>query len=214
MSSPTPDQVIDALNWRYATKAFDPSKKIPAETWAALEASMILSPSSFGLEPWKFVVVNDPAVREKLKAAAWNQGQVTDASHLVVFAGQSSMADKDVDRLIQATADVRGTSVESLEGYSKMMKGFIAQPGWDAKAWASRQVYIALGFLLETAALLNVDACPMEGFNPKAFDEILGLPELGYNSVVMCTLGYRSANDKYASAKKVRYMPRDVIRVV
>lgn len=201
----TPTQITSALNWRYATKAFDPSKKIPADLWKTLEEALRLSPSSFGLQPWKFFVVTDPATREKLKAAAWNQGQVTEASHLVVLARKADVTVADVEKLINTTATANGIPASALDGYKGMMSGFVSNPSLDKSAWAAKQVYIALGFLLESAALLGLDACPMEGFDAKAFDEILGLPAKGYHAQVIAAVGYRSASDKYAQGKKVRY---------
>ncbi len=206
--------LIDCLRWRYATKAFDPARKIPAALWTALEDALVLAPSSFGLQPWKFFVVQNKTVREKLRPAAWNQSQITDASHLVVFAIKKNLNVEDVQRFIALTAKVRGVPVESMAPYQKMMEGFVAKPPLDINAWAARQVYIALGTFLTSAAMLGVDACPMEGFVPGTFDEILGLDKKGYATVVVATAGYRSADDKYAGAPKVRYEKSAVLEVL
>lgn len=210
-STVSSEQLISALNWRYATKAFDPSKKIPADLWKTLEEALRLSPSSFGLQPWKFFVVTDPATREKLKAASWGQSQITDASHLVVLARKADVNTADVEKFITTTASTNGIPASALDGYKGMMNGFISNPGLDKANWATKQVYIALGFLLESAALLGIDACPMEGIDPKAYDELLGLPDKGYHALVVTTLGYRSPNDKYAHGKKVRYPASEII---
>jgi nitroreductase len=215
MSTPvSTETVLSALKWRYATKTFDATKKIPDATWSALEHSLVLSPSSFGLQPWKFVVVTNPAVKAKLREKAWNQGQVTDCSHYVVIAAKSKVQAADVERLISHMSAATGAPAAALEGYKGMMLGFVSNPAFDTSTWAAKQGYIALGFLLETAALLGVDACPMEGFDKAAFDEILGLPAEGYNSVVTCALGYRSAEDKHAKSPKVRYSAKDVVKHV
>lgn len=198
------DSVLEALNWRYATKMFDASKKIPADTWSALEQSLVLAPSSFGLEPWKFFVVDDTAIRQKLLKASWDQSQVVDASHLVVLTIKTGLDETDVDRSMARTAEVRDVPLESLEGFSNMIKGFMKNVP-DVDHWSSRQVYIALSQLMTSAALLGIDACPMEGFEPEKYDEILGLPEKGYHAVVVCAVGYRSEEDKYAHRAKVRF---------
>jgi len=211
-----PASVVDALKWRYATKAFDPSKKIPAETWEKLEDSLVLTPSSFGLQPWQFLVIDDPAIREQLLPHAWNQRQVVDASHLVVFAVPRSVDESVVDRFLQATADSRGIDVADLDGFRKMMVGFVVQ-GMNAdqqKDWAVRQSYIALGQFMLAAALLEIDTCPMEGFVPAEFDQILGLEEQGRTTAVLCPAGYRSGEDKYAGFPKVRYHKADLVRHV
>lgn len=206
--SPTfvaPDQVLEALQWRYATKSFDPSRKIPAETWAAIEQSLVLTPSSFGMQPWKFFVVTHDGIRQQLLEHSWKQRQVVDASHLVVLAIKKDVDEAEVDRYMHSTAEVRQAPPESLEGFGKVIKGFLANPQMNVNEWAAKQVYIALGQLMTAAALMGVDACPMEGFVPPKYDEILGLTEKGYASVLVCPLGYRAADDKYATTPKVRY---------
>jgi nitroreductase len=205
--------LLQALSWRYATKQFEDQKAIPAETWAALEQVLVLSPSSYGLQPWKFIVVDDPALRTQLKAASWNQPQITDAARLVVFATQTTLTVADIDRFINHTAQVRGIPASALDAYKGMMVGDLVngpRSKW-VKDWAARQAYIALGILLESAALLGVDACPMEGFDPAAYDRILDLPDQGLTATVVATLGYRSAADKYASQTKVRYPLAELI---
>ncbi|MEM9979297.1 MAG: NAD(P)H-dependent oxidoreductase [Cyanobacteria bacterium P01_D01_bin.2] len=206
----TPEYLLEQLNWRYATKQFDPDKKISDELWTLLEHSLVLSPSSFGLQPWKFIVVRDPQLRQQLKPYAWDQPQVADASHLVVFTIKTGLDAADVDRYVARIAEVRQAPLDTLQGFSDTIKGFI-QRSTDLEGWATRQVYIALGMFLHTAAMLGVDACPMEGFQPDKFDEVLGLPAAGYASVVLAAAGYRAANDKYASLAKVRFPASQVI---
>jgi nitroreductase len=206
-------QLLDALNWRYATKAFDPDKKIPAETWAALEQSLVLTPSSYGLQPWKFLVITDRALRESLVPHAWSQRQVADASHLVVMCVRRTMSEADVDRFIHRLAEVRGGTSDALAGFKKMMVGDVVhgeRSKWAAE-WAARQAYIALGQFMAACALLGVDTCPMEGFVPRKFDEALKLADEGLTAVVLCPAGYRAAGDAYATLPKVRFKREDVI---
>jgi nitroreductase len=200
-------QLLDRLNWRYATKQFDPQRKINARDWAALEEALVLSPSSGGLQPWTFIVVTDPQKRKELLPASYGQPQISDASHLVVFAAKKDLAAADVDAFIKRTSDVRGVPVESLATFRDMLVGGIVnaqdQPG--RQAWAARQTYIALGTLLTSAALLGIDACPMEGFVPAQYDAILGLEKKGLTTTVICALGFRSETDGYARLPKVRF---------
>jgi nitroreductase len=210
------DTLIGQLNWRYATKQFDPQRKINKTDWDTLAESLVLTPSSYGLQPWRAVVVSDPKVREKLVAAAWGQRQVADASHFVVLAIKKDFSEADVDAYVARIAQVRGVSKESLAGYRDMMVGSIVK-GMDNQTrngWSARQTYIALGNLLSSAALLGIDACPMEGIVPAQFDEILGLKEQGLQTVVACALGYRAASDAYAEAKKVRFPKEEVLLAV
>jgi nitroreductase len=207
------DTLLTQLKWRYATKKFDLTRKISAATWAALEQALVLSPSSYGLQPYRFIVVIDPKLREALKPLAWSQPQVTDASHFVVFARKTTLAEADVTKFVNMTTDTRGMPRGSLQGYYDMMVGDLVKGPRSAwvNEWTARQTYIALGNLLTAAALLGIDACPMEGLDPAKFDEVLGLPARGYSTVCACALGYRAADDKYATAKKVRYPAGELI---
>jgi nitroreductase len=207
-----PDTILAQLRWRYATKKFDPTKTIAAELWAKLEQAAVLAPSSYGLQPWKFVVVTDPTTRKKLHPVSWNQAQILDASHLVVFAAKNPPTPTDVERHVVRTAQVRGVPVEALNGFRQMMLGSLARmSGPDAHTWAARQTYIALGMFLSACALAGVDACPMEGFQPEQYDEILGLREKGLSAVVIATAGYRLADDPAAKAAKSRFEVEDVV---
>lgn len=208
----TPDQALDALRWRYATKQFDASKKIPDATWGAIEESLALTPSSFGLQPWKFIVVRDPAVRLLLLADSWNQPQVTDASHFVVLAARTDLTAADVDAWISRLAEVQGKPEESLAQLKGMICGFAEKMSdEDRRAWNIRQVYIALGQLMTTAAMLGIDTCPMEGISPSGYDRVLGLEHSGYATAVACALGYRSGDDKYATMPKARFLKEAVV---
>jgi len=204
-------QVLDCLKWRYSTKKFDPSRKIADEVWHTLEQSLVLCPSSFGLQPWRFIVVKDDAIRQQLLPSSWNQKQVVDASHLVVFTIPTKVDEKWVDRHLSRIVETRGVTSDSLAGLRKIILATLATPGFDAQQWATWQIYIALGAFLTAAAMLGIDACPMEGFVPAKYDEILGLPAAGYQSIVLATAGYRAADDKYAGFPKVRFHPSEVI---
>jgi len=207
----TNQDLVNALNWRYATKQFDASKKIDPDTQQALEESLRLAPSSFGMQPWKFVVVECDDVKAALKPNSWNQPQVTDCSSLIVLAAKSAVNQEDIDTFIQSIADARGQSLEELKGYKGMIEGFTANFDDAAKLnWAARQLYIALGQLMTSAAVLGVDACPLEGINPVEYDKILGLKDSGYQTVVACALGYRTDDDVYAEASKVRYASEEI----
>jgi nitroreductase len=207
------DQLLARLNWRYATKQFDPQRKISPQDWAALEEALVLAPSSFGLQPWKFIIVSDRATREKLVAASWGQRQVADASHLVVFAVKKNLGERDIDDYLNRIAEVRGAPRETLAAYRDMMVGSIVN-GRDEAArrdWASKQVYIALGIFLASAAMLRIDACPMEGIEPAKYDEILGLDKQGLSAVMVAAAGYRASTDKYSQQKKVRFPKEEVL---
>lgn len=213
MSTIPGESLLQQLNWRYATKKFDPAKKISAADWATIEKALVLTPSSYGLQPWKFIVVTDPALKAKLRPASWNQSQVEDCSHLVVFAAKVDITEADVDRFVARIAEVRGVSTESLAGYKGYMVGDLVKGPRHAviQEWAARQTYIAMGNLLTSAALLGVDACPFEGIEPAKYDEILGLQGTGYTTISACPLGYRADDDKYAATPKVRFEAKDVV---
>jgi nitroreductase len=213
MKTIAPDQLLEQLNWRYATKQFDPARKIPAAEWAALEEAVRLAPSSLGVQPWVFVVVNDPEVRKQLRDASWGQPQITDASHMVVFAAKKDVTEADVDHYMQRIADVRGASLSDLAGFRAMVAAGVLE-GKDTAGralWTSRQTYIPIGVLITSAALMGLDACPMEGINPAEYNRILGLDAKGLTALAVVTVGYRSAEDKYAALPKVRFPAEEVL---
>lgn len=213
MSTLTSAQLLHQLQWRYATKQFDPTRKISAPDWAALEAALVLSPSSYGLQPWKFVIVTDPARREQLVPASWGQRQIADASHLVVFALKKNFCEAHVQAYIDRISAVRGIPAASLASYHNLMLGGLFK-GMDAparKIWAINQIYLALGNFLTSTAVLGIDSCPMEGIDPVQYDEILGLDALGLTAIVAGVAGHRAATDKHAALKKVRFEHQDII---
>ena len=217
MSTIAPQAILDQYRWRYATKKFDPARKIAPQTWKHIEEAIVLAPSSYGLQPWKFLVVETPALRAKLREAAYNQPQLTDASHIVVFCRRAHLDAAYVERYIARIAEVRGLPVPSLSGFRDMMAGSVGAPanlpGGSMDTYTRSQTYISLGFALATAAMLGVDACPMEGFNPAKFDEILGLGEQNLKASVIGAFGYRSHDDAVdpTRAAKVRFAHADVI---
>jgi len=210
------EQLLTQLNWGYATKKFDPTQKISPEDWTVLETALILSPSSYGLQPWKFIVITDQKSREKLFPATWNQRQVLDCSHYLVFAVNTKITEEHIDKHIARTVEVRGGTTEGLSRFRQVMVGDVVtgERRAIAQQWATHQAYLALGNFLTSAALMGIDACPMEGFEPGQYDKILDLPAKGLASVVCCAAGYRAADDKSAKLKKVRFPREQVIHIV
>ena len=209
----TPQATLEQLKWRYATKQFD-LKQMPDEAWHTLEQSLVLAPSSFGLQPWKFFVVRNPEIRQQLVEHSWGQKQVAEASHLVVFAIKKNLDAAYVDRYVARMAEVQQVPVDTLQGYGNLVKGTIDRLATPAAvdAWSTRQVYIALGQFMMAAAEIGIDTCPIEGFVPPKYDEILGLTD--YASVVVCAAGYRSADDKYATKPKVRFATEEMVEYI
>lgn len=211
----SPEQVVAHLQWRYAVKKFDSTRKITPSVWSALEQSLILAPSSFGVQPWRFFVIDTPDLRQQLVEFSWGQTQVVDASHLVVLAIKTQIDAAYVDHHIARTAQVRGISTEDLAPFAKVIKDFLNRlSADDLNAWAKLQVYIALGQLMTSAAHLGIDTCPMEGFTPAGYDQVLGLTDKGYSAAVVCPVGYRDASDPYAQYPKVRFTHEEMIEVL
>lgn len=196
---------FDKLNWRYATKIFDPNKTISKEDLEKLKQGIRMSASSFGLEPYKILVVKNPVIQEELQKVSWNQPQITSASHLLIFAADYTLSEDSIDEFITRTAQTRNIPEEPLEDYRNLMKGSLASMDKETKeSWITNQVYIALGFGLITAAQLGIDSCPMEGFDKAAYDKILNLNEKGLYAKAILAVGYRSSEDKYQHLTKVR----------
>lgn len=206
------EQLLRQLNWRYAAKQFDPQRKISAADWRTLEAALRLTPSSGGLQPWKFIIVTDSTVRAKLTPASYGQVQINAASDLVVFAAKINFSEADVEAHLENVSRIRAVPLEALAPLRGMLVGAIIQ-GLDEtarNAWARNQAYLALGNLLNSAALRGIDACPMEGFDRAQYDEVLDLKAQGLASAVIATLGYRQSTDSYASAPKVRFAEKEI----
>jgi len=197
--------LLDSLKWRYAVKKMN-GTKIPAEKLNTIIEATRLAPSGFGLTPYSIIVVEDEETRKKLLPAFYNQAQVVDGSAVIVFAAWNTISEKEIEQYMQEIAEERGVEVDTLKDFSGAINGsFKNKTPEQARVWADKQAYLALGFTLIAAAAEEIDATPMEGFKPDAVDEILGLAALGLHSAVAVTLGYRdAANDYLSGAKKVR----------
>jgi len=196
---------IKNANWRYATKKFDATKKVSNEDMEILKEAIRLSASSYGLQPYKVIFVENPEVRAQLQPAAWGQSQIVEASHLLVFANITDFGNSQIDTYINNIAVTRGLPIDALQGYSDFMKSKISTlPLENRNIWTSKQTYIALSNLLNAAAELNIDVTPMEGFEPAKFNEILGLDALGLNASLVATIGYRHSEDDTQNYVKVR----------
>lgn len=202
----------DTLGWRNATKHFDSARKISAEDWSQLRDSLRLAPSSFGLQPWHFIVVQDPALRALLSEASWRQPQVIECSHLVVVTTLKNVDIPIIEHYVSVMAQQRGVPVESLSKFREsMVESLVEGPRHlGILEWSRRQAYLAMGFLLLTAAEMRIDACPMEGLQPQAFDRILGLEAGPWGTVAIVTLGYRLSGGTDGQAMKVRFPDAEV----
>ncbi len=197
--------IIETLNWRYATKQFDLSKKVSQTDLEQLKESIRLSASSYGLQLYKVLVIENDKIKEQLKSASYGQSQITDASHLFVFCNYINTNDSHIEEYLQLKANTQGLKIDDLQGYGDFMKTSISYKSENEKNdWTARQTYIALANLLVASAELKIDTCPMEGFEPDKYNEILGLKEKGLNASVVVAVGYRSTEDKIQFATKVR----------
>ena len=196
--------IIDNLHWRYATKRMD-GKKVNQETLDLILEATQLSASSYGLQPYTILVISDPEIKATLSPAAYNQPQIIESSHLLVFCVPEKITQEHVDAYMNDIAETRGINVTDLQGFSNTISGTInGLTAEQHQVWATKQAYIALGTALAAAAEQKVDATPMEGFSAPSFDTILNLTEQGLKSVVILALGFRSEEDELAKAPKVR----------
>ena len=206
--------MLHKLQWRYATKKFDPEKKIDEDTVTELLKAMNLTASSYGLQPYSFIVVHNDQLQDRLKEAAYGQSQVADASHVIVIAAQKNISENQIDDYIENIAKTRNQSIESLSGFGDSIKDVVLSMDQSQQlSWAQRQCYIPLGTLLIAAADKKVDACPMEGFDVEKFNDILGLNEHDLHATVMITLGHRSVKDEYQHEEKVRKKLTDIVEL-
>ncbi len=214
--------LIETLNWRYATKQFDINKKLNQSDLDILFEVMRLAPSAFGLQPWKFIHVQNPEIRAKLKENSRWQPQITDASDMIVIATKNNLQESDIEEYIQDIIQTRKVDIENLPEdfknmdklveFKNMMFGTISSRTQEQLKWRNqKQAYICLWFLLSACAHMWIDACPMEGFDPEKYNEILWLNDLWLTATVVVTLGYRSSEDKYADLKKVRFVKEKLI---
>ena len=196
---------ITNANWRYATKKFDTTKKVSKEDLETLKEAIRLSASSFGLQPYRVLIIENPELRAKLQPAAWGQSQIVDASQLIVFANITNFGETEIDASIANTTETRGLPTDALKGYGDFMKSKIVVLPEDVRnTWASKQTYLALGNLMNAASELRIDVTPMEGFEPTQVNEILGLGKLGLNATLLATIGYRHEEDATQHYAKVR----------
>ncbi|MEL7005177.1 MAG: NAD(P)H-dependent oxidoreductase [Bacteroidota bacterium] len=207
--------LIENLNWRYATKKFDNTKKVNDQDLETIKKALQLSASSYGLQLYKILIIEDIELREKLKPGSWGQSQITDASHLIVFCNYADVANEHIDEYTQLKAETMNINHDNLKGYGDFIKekmGELDQP--TKQNWTARQTYIALGNLLVACADLRIDACPMEGFDPSQYEEILGLESRGLKAAVIATIGYRSDEDQTQHAPKVRKSFDDLFETI
>jgi nitroreductase len=196
---------IENQNWRYATKKFDASKKISEQEFEILKEAIRLSSSSYGLQPYKIIIVENPEKRELIRQAAWGQSQVVDASHLIVFANKTKLEESDINEYFDNASQTRNVDPETFAGYAGFMKSKVLTLSPENTAvWTSKQTYLALANLLNAAAELKIDATPMEGFDPAVVNKILGLDALGLHASLLAPVGYRHTEDDTQHLKKVR----------
>lgn len=207
--------LLEHLQWRYATKKFDPTKKVSSNDLEKIKQAIQLSVSSYGLQLYKVLIIENPEIREKLKPVSWNQSQITDASHLIVFCNYTDATPQVIDNFIEQTAVTRNLDLERLNGYGDFIKSKLNEKSDTEKAsWLKSQTYLALGNLLNACAELKIDACPMEGFEPEAYNQILGLNEQGLNAAVISPIGYRHQEDDTAKLPKVRKSIKELFEIV
>lgn len=198
--------LLESLKIRYAAKAFDSSKKITDKDLSEILESFRLAPSGFWLQPWKLVIVENQELREQLLPHSWNQKQVVDASHLLVFSRVENPGDELVDAYLDDMVVTRWASREDLKWYEDMMKWFLNSLSLDAKnAWADRQVFLSSWVVLSLLAEKWIDSCPMEWFIPAEYSKVLELDKEWLTPVLVLPIGYKMQDDKYATLPKVRF---------
>ncbi|MDG5491295.1 NAD(P)H-dependent oxidoreductase [Psychroserpens sp. SPM9] len=198
-------ELIKHLQWRYATKKFDTTKKVATDDLQKLKEAIQLSVSSYGLQLYKVLIIENPDIREQLKPVSWNQSQITDASHLFVFCNYTEAHSEAIDAFIKQTANTRQLDINRLNGYGDFIKEKLKEKTpEEITSWLKSQTYLALGNLLNACAELKIDACPMEGFEPEAYNRILRLNKQGLNAAVIAPIGYRHEDDHTIGLAKVR----------
>ncbi len=203
------------LEWRYATKQFDPAYSVSESDLAYIESCIQLTASSYGLQPYKVFRIANPELRATLKAASWNQAQITEASEVFVFCSFTKVPDEFVDGVMQAKGKVLNMDDEKVTSYANSMKGKISEKSDDEQAsWTAKQAYIALGNALAACAELGLDSCPMEGFEKSEYSRILKLDAQGLEASVVLTVGKRSATDAAADKPKFRREIEDLFEVI
>lgn len=207
--------LLQSLEWRYATKKYDTTKKICDSDFETLKKVIQLVPTSYGLQPFHFLVIENPTLRQELRVHAWNQSQITDASHLIVMCTHTHTTPEQIDNYVQNIATTRNIPLENVKGYGDFMKKTVA--ALDERTvleWNAKQAYIALGHVLQSAAALEIDATPMEGYSREKFDEILGLAQKGLTATLVCVFGYRAADDSVQFLPKVRKSTEELFETI
>ncbi len=208
-------RLLESLKWRYATKKFDPSQKVAKHDLDKLKEAVQLSVSSYGLQLYKVLVISKRSLKEKLKAASWDQSQITEASHLFVFCNYTERNDSHVDEYIQATSIQQGAPLDKLSMYGDFIKKSLSRMNdADWQDWSEKQTYFAMSNLLIACAELRIDACPMEGFESDEYNKILGLDKRGLNACIIAPVGYRSADDHTQFREKVRKPIAELFEIV
>ncbi|MFK7767198.1 MAG: NAD(P)H-dependent oxidoreductase [Mariniblastus sp.] len=207
--------ILDSLRWRYATKKFDPTKTLSEDQVNSVLDAGNLTATSYGLQPFKFVVLHNKELQEKLVTSSYGQRQVADASHVIVIATRSDVDDDYISRYVDLMESERGLDGGTLDQYKAVMTGAISgMSAEQMQAWATKQAYIALGTMMAACGALEIDACPMEGFVSPEYNEILDLGKLNLSAAVVLPIGFRAQDDKNSQAKKVRQpMDQIVVRI-
>lgn len=209
------NKIIEDLEWRYAVKKFDASKKITPENFEILKASLNLTPTSYGLQPYKVLIIENETIREDLVAASQNQRQVADASHLFVLCSHENIEEQHVNDYMERTASARNLESNQLTGFKNMiLSNTQRMSDVERRNWTKRQTYIALGQLLHTCASMRIDATPMEGFNALEYDRILNLSARNLHASLVCPVGYRHAEDPNQFKKKVRKSHAEFFEII
>lgn len=207
--------IVEDLNWRYATKKFDPSKRISNEELDTIKEVLRLVPTSYGLQPLEYLIVENKTIREQLKEHSYGQSQITDASHLIVICSYKDIYHDFIDSYMENTAYTRQVELEKVLGFGDYIKKTIAPlSSKEKEEWNARQAYIALGLLLQTCAHLRIDATPMEGFNPSGYNEVLNLDQKNLNATLVIPIGHRHVEDKNQHLKKVRREMDDMFTLI
>jgi len=196
---------IDHLKWRYATKKFDVSKKLSEQKLSIIKEAFNLTATSYGLQTISLILIESKKIREQLVEHSYQQKQVVDASHLLIICIQDDISDSDIDDLFDSVANLRQTPEAILKPYRNDLKSMMHNmTKAQRQEWSIKQAYIALGNLMTVCAIEKIDACPMEGFKPEKYDDVLNLEEQNLKSVLLLPIGYRDKDDEFASFKKVR----------
>lgn len=208
-------KIIDHLNWRYATKRFDPKRKVSTEDIEVLQEAVRLAPTAYGLQLFKVLVVSNQEVKEKLKEASFGQRQLTDSSHVMIFCNYLKMESEFVDEYMKKKMRAENVSWESIAGYGDFIKGDLsARSQADTFNWMVHQTYLAMGHLLNACASMQIDACPMEGFDSEKYDTILGLKEKSLHASVIVPVGYRASDDSAQFLPKVRKVKEELFELI